>query len=783
MTKIKDCIAETMATDALSRFTSDELDSYIKEVADRTRELKDEGIPFARKRAVEEINKEMLNSLLTDAAISVNDVAKFDVMNKKMDSGVIQRSLLEKTAKNTDFNIETAQRADINKLSDGSFNTLSKEHMEILYENKKNEEIYAYVDGVKTDNSMIKDIGDRLKDYWDNRNGMMIRSNAIHPSGIRDDRFFKAGYNQSKIGKMEQNQFVESMRGFINIEETFKHTKAVDADGKVNLTIVDEMIGNTYTNIMQGNGPLFTSPSIAKDLGKIKKKREMFYIYKDMRSWGESNKIFGNDSLIQAWNSDIYSSGSKSGMAKVMGSQPQYMYNEIRKISLEGKENTVKESIKNQSNDALFNQLLGGNQGVYNATVANIGAGVRTLSSMAKMAGLVLRSLSDHAQVAGISYRLTGDYWGPYFNSIRNMFNLMPSEGRQELAKIMRGVIDTHNGAAARHVDMSDTGSVVNRMSNKFFWANGSQAFDYANKISSMEPVMNAFGKESNLGFNELNKAKQNTLTRFNISEVEWDGLRAKTQNERFTVDNVNNLTDTELKSLWDKTDKSSSLTHYRDDLYRKVFGIFDTAHEFGTLNPDAFIKMLSSGNTKGGTLPAEIWRSVMQFKSYPLQYFRRVIYGGMQEMDSASAKLMYGLHMSLGTIMLEQLSQVLVDISNGVSPVDPSKLSNFERTKHGLKMLAGGAGVFNRVMDPRSQNKDMFISLFNTPALRLAEEPFVAAFSLLSANPKGAKKAAKDFVNVANPIGSVPVISPFINSLLGSKPYMDKGQHRIFGE
>jgi len=782
MSKVKGCIIE--AREALNLFTSDELERYIKLVGDRTRELEAGGIPFARKAAIKEIGNEALESLNSDLGIAANDVEKFSKLERKIGEDVTQRGLLEKTKKNTDANIETAQNADKLELIERSFGELEKDDIDILAGNKLNDEIYAAADGVKSGDSRVHKIADKLKAYVESRNNMLIRSNALHPDEIHSDRYFRSGYNQSKLAKLGKESFVSKLRSFIDVEKTFKGTKAIDEHGQVNEAIVQEMMGNTYDNIIQGNGVLFTNPSIAKDVGKIKKSRQMFYIYKDWRSWGQGNKQFGDDSLFKSWMGDIHVAGNQSGMAKIFGSDPQSMYNKVRQLEVDKRGNSAKQSIEYRTNDAIFSQLLGANSKPWDPTIANIGLATRTISTISKLADLALKSLSDNAQVAGIAQRLTGEFWGPFLNGIKNNFNLIPqNEGRQHLAKVMHSSIRSHMGVVARQVDYGDIGTVAGKLSNKFFYLNGVEAWDSANRLSAMEPVMRAFGKKSKAGYEKLNKQQQSALERFNISPNEWDGLRSKTEKGFFTVDNVNRMTEDEVKSLWEKTDKTSSLLDYRSDLYRKVFSMFDTAAEFSTLNPTAYTRMLSTGNFPPGSIEGEIMRSIMQFKSYPIQFFRRVVVGGMQDMDSWQSKLMYATNMALGTIMLEHLSQMLDSIARGVSPPDPSKMSAGEKAHYSLELLAGGAGVFNRLMDARQQDSNMFVKMFNTAAMKMVEDPLVAGFALASGNLEGAKKATKDFVNVANPLGSVPLVSPYVNSFLGHKPYMGPGQHQIFGE
>lgn len=781
MADIKGCV--NAAREALNLFTSDELERYIKLVGDKTRELEAGGIPFARRAAIKEINQQALESLNSDLGIAANDVEKFSKIERKLADDVKQRGLLEKTRKNRDYNVETAQNADRMTLKERSFGELEKEDLDILAGNELNDEIYAAADDVNKGDSRIRKIADRLKDYVEFRNSTLIRSNALHPDEIHSDRYFKSGYNQSKLAKMGKENFVAAMRRLIDVNKTFKGTKAIDVDGLVDEAIVSEMIGNTFDNIIRGDGVLFTKASVAKDLGKIKKSRQMFYVYKDWRSWGEGNKIFGDNSLIEAWMSDIHVSGSQSGMAKIFGSDPQSMYNKAREIEVAKRGNSAKQSVAYQTNDAIFSNQLKSHGQVWNPTIANVGAATRAISSMSKLSDLVLKSLSDNAQVAGMAQRLTGQYWKPYVNAIVNNFNLIPqNEGRQYLAKLMHQSLRTHMGVVARKIDYGDMGAITGKLSNKFFWLNGIDLWDAANKLSAMEPVMRAFGKASKGAFDTLNKQMQSALAKFNISPIEWDGLRAKSEKGFFTVDNVNRMSDAELKELWNMTDKSSSLLDYRDDLYRKVFSMFDTAQEFASLNSTAYTRMLSTGNLQAGTLGGEVVRNIMQFKSYPIQYFRRVVVGGMQDMDSWQAKLMYATNMAMGTIMLEYMSQALSSVARGVTPPDPSKMSTGERAKYFGELLSGGFGVFNRIMDTRSQDSSLFLRMFNTASMKMVEEPLVTAFALASGNLKGAEKAVKDFVGVANPFGSVPILSPYVNDFLGQKPYMGAGQERLYG-
>lgn len=769
------------ARQSLNLFTGDELEDYIKRVASRSRELQIGGVPFPRNAAIKEINRGHLETLLNDSARAARNIGKWDTIKTKMDTGIEPQSFLEKTAKNTDYNIETASNAAKQVLHDRAFGKMSKEELEILTKGELDDAIYAYADGVESDNPLIKSMGNSLRAYPDSRNALLIKSDAMKPEQLNEDRFFRNTYNPSKLNEMGKENWVAMQKALIDIEGTFKNTRAMNIDGEIDNAIVEEMIGNTFDNIIQGNGVLFTKAVVAKDWNKIERTRHMFYKYKDWKSFGIANKEFGQGSLFKSWLMDVNSSGQQTGMAQIMGSAPEMMWNEIRHIQVAKKPVTALNSVQYNLNDALFNNLLGVNKGAWNPTIANIGSSIRSLSSMARLGKIVLRSIPDISNIGGMAQRAGAGYWSPYFNAIANAFNLMPGESRAILARTMASSLNVHMGTVSRYIDTSGMGNTVNKLSNKFFHGVGLEAWDRGNKLSAMDPIMKAYGRSSSKSFEGLNNQQQSFLRRFNISEVEWDALREKTEKRLFSTDNVDNMTDNEIRELWNKTDKIVPLSDYRSTLYRKVFGMFDTMHEFSVLNPTAYTNMITTGNLRAGTAGGEAVRMIMQFKGYPIQYMKRVWIGGMQDFDSYQAKMMYALNMSLGTMMLASLSEVLVAIAGGLTPPDPTKMSRSEQLKYYGKILAGGLGVFGTILNDKATAKTITASLVATPSIRFAADPFISAIALATGDLKGAKNNVKDWINVANPIGTVPIISPYVDSFLGNKPYIEPGQKPLF--
>lgn len=768
------------ARQALNLFTGEELESYLKKINTRTQELIADGVPFARNEAVKEINAMHLENMLEDSARYARNMEKFKTSETKLDAGNTKRSLLEKTSKNTDYNIETANNAAKQLLDDNSLGQMIKEELGILSEGEFDDEIFAIVDGMDSHNPMHKKMGNLLRDYVPFRNGMLIKSDAMAASEMNEDRFFKSMYNQSIMSKMGKELWVTKHKSNIDIKRTFTNTRAMDFEGNIDDAIVNEMIGNTYDNIIEGNGVLFTRASVSRDLEKVERTRHMFYKYKDWKSWGRANKEYGQGTLYSAWQNDINTSGNQIGLAEIFGSSPLTMWNELRHVAPTGA-NTILKSVRQLTDDGLFNNLLGVNKGAFNPDIANISSTILSGSALARLGLIVAKSIPDLANVGGISMRAGMGFWQPMFNQMLHVFNAMPTESRMKIAKMMSSSLNAHNGAVAQHIMTGTQGTAVTRFTNKMFHGLGLQAWDKGNKIGAMDPIMRGYGEASTKSFALLNNQQQSYLSRFNISPVEWDVLRSKTEKRLFATDNVKNMTDDEIRYLWNQTDKATPLFSYKSDLYRKVYAMFDTAHEFATLNPTAFINMVSTFNMRSGTGYGDLMRMFMQFKSYPIQYMRRVWVGGMQDFDSSQARMMYGLNMMLATVMLTTLSDSISAIAKGFTPPNPANMSKSEQYKYYLHMAFGGMGVFSTIMNDHTTAKTLTGNMLGTPSIRAASDPFIAAFALITGDLKGAKNAVKDWANVANPIATAPVISPFIDAFMGNKPYLEPGQHSIF--
>jgi len=280
----KECVDG--ALEALKFFSRDELESYVHDVFARARKMDNVKNAKAFERAMKEINDEHARSFFEDATIKANNTLKFDQDADKIRTGKIDmRSILTKRYNNLGDNVASAQKAASGRLEQFMFRDFTYEDME-FFSNAKNDEMIADAfDGKKVSDPTAKKIADKLAKYFDYRNSEMVISNAMRFDQISEDRMFRQIHDSGRIisggrslinaAKDYLNKKYETINSkdawrtlikkYLNMEETFGRTKAVDLEGKLNEGQADEMLNNIYDNITTGKTEIFTKSAVVND--------------------------------------------------------------------------------------------------------------------------------------------------------------------------------------------------------------------------------------------------------------------------------------------------------------------------------------------------------------------------------------------------------------------------------------------------------------------------------------------------------------------------------------
>lgn len=795
----KNCINTAYTT--LKYFSREELEKYVLDVLKKTKEYDDSMSFDSMKKAIKDINNKTLQSIFEEVSIKSNNLAKFEKYSEKIKSKKVNlRTILVKRNSNLGDNVASAQKSAATRLYQFFFKDLSFEEVELISSGKNDVEIAKSYSGKSIDNPMVSKLAKKIESYFEYRNSEMILSNALHPSQINGDRMFRQIHDQGRMIsgrqslidsaknlfrkkydiKQSRKKWVEFIKKYLDIEKTFSETNAIDKDGIVNESEIDKILEDIFDNISTGKSSIFTRSTVVNDAESIKKRSRMFFVFKNMESFIEYNKAYGRQTLFEALMADIQHSGSQIGLAEKMGGNPFDMYNDLAKIQLKY---ATRDPFWFRNTENYFKVVRGMDKSISSPSFANFFGNMRTLTSMARLPKVVLQSLSDIAYISSFSQRMGLNYFKSYLYHIKNIFDLYPNEERKYIANLMKLSVDSHLGFMGRWVDTNNTSEFMNKISTRYFKFIGLNAFDKGNKIGIMHLMSKHLFNNSSKTYEKLSPSLKKWVDKF-LEPEEWELLRKKNNGSLFTTENVENVSEEELKKLHIVTNQKIPLYQYKNDLFTKVFSMFDVASENAVLSPGEFERAWLFQGEPPDTIKGVLLRTVSQFKMYSVSYIDRVLVNGLKDSDTKQQKLAWATSMLVGTLPLSILSIALDNWSNGLSMPDWDLMNLPERERFFVNLTAPSLSVFMGLLDPRNQNSNMALSLISSPTIRLISYAMAAAMGgVFGADLGKAEKYSGQAAKYLLPIDNVPFISPFIRQAMGDEAYLQPGQEHLFGQ
>jgi hypothetical protein len=346
-----------------------------------------------------------------------------------------------------------------------------------------------------------------------------------------------------------------------------------------------------------------------------------------MRAQYEYNKTYGKGNLFGMLMADAQATANKIGVAKMWGDNPYSMYNDLRKVQEEVK---PKGEFWWRNTDNYFKAVMGLDKASQSPTLTNFMANMRTIATMARLPFIAIDSISDVGYIASFAQRMGINYSRAWLNQMSHIFDSFPSEERKRIAKLFKTQVDSHLGYMGRWSEINNATDMLSKISTKYFKLNMLESFDRGNKVGMMHLMAKHLYENSGSKFSNLHPNLQRWVNKF-LDEKEWNLLRKKNQQGLFTTENVDKLSDAEIKAHYETTDKSMPLSEVRDDLYRKVHSMFTIASENSVLSPTEFERAWLLQGQPPGTIPGEMLRLFTHFKMYTMAYIDRVLVKGFK--------------------------------------------------------------------------------------------------------------------------------------------------------
>jgi hypothetical protein len=667
---------------------------------------------------------------------------------------------------------------EINNLGDNAWKDFSEGKMDI--------EIMQEMVGITTGVKQAKDIAVILKKY---QNSWRNRLNDLGANiGLLDDWITRTTHNTekmanaSKISKIvgdNRAAWVEFIKGRLDIPRTFAN---VSDPAKI-----DDILGSIYDSLMTGDhlkhggtNSIYGTRNITNRLNSSR-----VLHFKDVQARQEYNVAFGEPSLKESVMGVLSNSARNIAIMQELGTNPRNTLDKVLALlrkKYKDKDSNITKRLNFKTFENQFKEIDGSINAIGYQTLANIAMGIRTIQNTSKLGLATITSFGDLAQYMGTtSFQGRGLLTG-LFEALSGLFAVNDRAAMEVLQTTSNSI---HSFMGNKYGAANDTWGRMGKLQNTFFMWNSLNGWIASLKGSMAVGLSRHYGMQTELKFSDLSIRERNFLTLYGIDDGKWNMLRSiktlDSQGKRYmTAEGVNELTDDVINAYVGKKLSQREIRNFKQDLqitWRNVL-VDQTMH--GTPEPDAAIRAITNQGLEKGTPMGETIRFVMQFKSFPISIWKKIIGRELYSYgpdDSKLAKVSGLASILMLSTFWGYIAMSTKDMLKGRSPRDPSKKSTLVQAF----AQGGGAGIYGDFIVNELQN-EYGNGIFET-ALGPTASDIKKIFDITQSMNEP-KKAGKKFLQLAE--GNVPFLNLYYTKtaydyLIGYqiKEYLDPGFFR----
>ena len=474
----------------------------------------------------------------------------------------------------------------------------------------------------------------------------------------------------------------------------------------------EEFLSNVWDNILSGQhiktleaGQHFGSKNIAK-----RQSAERVLHFKDGKSFYDYDQKFGNGDLKTSLFFGLNKAGQDNGMMSKLGTNPE---NTVRTlIDLLKKKN---KGLKAQSIDfsAIEKEFLNLNGAVNhissignNATVAKIGAGLRTLSTTGKLTALPVTSIADIAYMmseAGFHKIPQVDFFKTLFKELKRTRS---SKELKDLLEPLGLFTDSFSAHFSEHFTLRENATgAFNTYQSNFFKYLGFNGLMRKYKSAMALALQNHYGKLTSKSWNKLDDQYRSTLSMYNIDEAKWNMIRKTSLkdfegNKYLTIEKTNEISDADALAYFKKKNPqykkitNKQINDVKKDIQSnwRVF-IHDRIHQ-GIIEPGRREKAIMNRGFRKGTIEGELYAMLWHFKSFSLSVYTKPIERALKSYapgTSTTTKISSLVGLGITTTFWGYIALSIGDMLAGKEPRDPKN----PKTLMAAFMKGGGGGIY----------------------------------------------------------------------------------------
>lgn len=405
--------------------------------------------------------------------------------------------------------------------------------------------------------------------------------------------------------------------------------------------------------------------------------------FKDGESYLAYLSDYGRGSMYDAMVGHVGAMARDTALVERYGPNPEAQFR-LQLDLAERADQGVKRIFGNKPQ--AYWELITGKAGApESARLAQVGQDIRNIQTFGKLAGALLSSITDVGTlIVTAGYNRLG-----YWQTLKNVGKQASPEVREFLTShglIAESMLSDLNRWAGENIRNNWSGRLANstmKLSLMNAWT------DSLRRGFSMT-MMQGLAKLSTTKWADLSEWDRSHLGRKGITAEDWDVV---TRAQLTEFQGTPFLTPEAIAASGDQ--RSSEVT-------AKILGFITDESEYAVINPDLATRAIQTGGAQqAGTIPGELARLTMQFKSFPIamisRHWRRML-AGDQGLDGAplmANKAAYAAALFLTTTALGAIAFQTKQMVQGKDPVDMTTPKFWARAA----AQGGGAGFLGDIL------------------------------------------------------------------------------------
>jgi hypothetical protein len=424
-------------------------------------------------------------------------------------------------------------------------------------------------------------------------------------------------------------------------------------------------------------------------------------------------EAFGERTAVEILSGHVKTMARDIGFIEYFGPNPNTTYQTMRDTALLKEADALVNSRKAADRvaageqlraratrlDNLYDYAAGRTKPVYRPWLKKTADGIANANVFGKLGSAAITSFfGDKTMLEAVSHLNNL----PAFQRWRNEVAMMnpANAGERRLLNRQGLMLDSVRSGLQRFGDDLAQAGTTGRIANAVMRLTGMQAVNDLRKGGFALTLMDAIGHEVRRGadFAQLADSDIRTLRNYGITEVDWNTWKlaqlddlGRENTTVLTPDAIARIPDDALRqaNIIGQAEGAVEAEAARRSAIVKLLGAVNTESEFAIVTPGWKERALFHGSIQRGTVPGEIWRSILQFKSFPWAFFQRGM-DAVANMDGPGSKAGMTAYLLMSTTLAGAMTMQTKEMLSGK---DPRKMFDEDWYKFwGSAFIYGGA-------------------------------------------------------------------------------------------